>query len=81
MHETDFIYSQTQQANREEQLVTIATDGHYEIQTLHVTVNISEQEGGTGAEPEGEMGAELAVVWGGRTSDPIPVVELLDNPG
>ena len=67
MHETDFIYSQTQQANREKQLVTMATDGHYEIQTLHVAVNTSELEE--------EMGAELTVTWGERTSDPIAVGE------
>lgn len=42
MHETAYKHSQTQQSNRETQLITISTTGHYEIQSLRILLNATE---------------------------------------
>ena len=80
MHETHYTYSQTRQANRERQLITLSTTGRYEIQRLHLVLNTSavlDEE-----DDEGEAGEDDGVVleWGGRRSDVIPAIDLLDNP-
>ena len=74
MHETQFTASQTAQANRETQSILISTEGLYDIQTLRLAVNK------TPLDTEAEN-PELLVTWGGRSSKPIPLLEMEDNPG
>jgi hypothetical protein len=74
MHETHFTASQTAQANRERQSILISTEGLYDIQTLRLAVNK------THLNTEAEN-PELLVTWGGRSSEPIPLLEMEDNPG
>lgn len=73
MHETSLTFSETQQVNREKQQVELATDGHYDIQTLRVAVNRSEVE--EGREPE------LVVEWGGRESEVLSLLDLEEDTG
>lgn len=71
MHEAKFTYGQTQQVVRETQLIELHTAGHYEIQRLHVSLNTSGID---------ESRAPMFVVeWGGRESDPLPLVEIGKN--
>ena len=74
MHETQFTASQTGQANRERQSILISTEGLYDIQTLQLAINKTQLD------PEAET-PELSVAWGGRSSEPVSLLEMEDDPG
>ena len=74
MHETSFTASQTGQANREMQSILISTEGLYDVQTLQLAVNKTQLD------PEAEN-PELVVTWGGRTSEPVSLLEIENDPG
>ena len=66
-------YRETKQAVREQQRVTLTSHGLYDIQTLSVAVNRS------GVEEDDPP--HLVLEWGGRQTEPIPVLELEQMPG
>ena len=74
MHNTSFLYTQTRQAQQEQQSIQFSTDGLYEIHMLSVTVNRTEID-------ESQVIPELVVSWGNRTSGEVSVPELIENPG
>ena len=67
-NDVTFSYQETKQVNRERQLVELVTDGLYDVQTLHVTVNKTLLN--SSAEPKFTVG------WGDRTSGPLPISKL-----
>ena len=72
-HETSFTYAQTQQVEREKQVIELTTDGLYDIQTLNVVVNTSQVDS--------DFIPEFLVTWGERTSEPVSVLDLMENTG
>ncbi len=58
---------------REQQKITLTSAGLYDTQTLTVTINRS-------AVVE-DAPPRLVLEWGGRSTDPISLVELEENPG
>ena len=79
MHETNYTYSQTQQANREKQLVSLLTTGHYEVQSLRLLINASAastpDEDGDYLDDEG-----ITLGWGSDRRAIVTATELLTNP-
>ena len=67
MHDTDFLYNQTQQVVREIQQVELSTAGHYEVQMLRMSLNISEVNEATPL--------MFSVEWGGRETGPFSPLE------
>lgn len=76
MHETQYTYSQTQQANREKQIITFSTAGLYEIQKINVIINASAVS--TQEEGAGEDGVMLQ--WGSNRKVVVTAADLLTNP-
>lgn len=66
MDETNFTFRGTQQAVQERQLIELSTAGRYEIQRIHLAVNLSEV---------GESTPMFTVEWGGRESGPFSLLE------
>lgn len=76
MHETQYTYSQTQQANREKQIITFSTAGLYEIQKLTVIINAS----AVSTQEEGEEEEGVMLQWGSDRKVVVTAVDLLTNP-
>lgn len=76
MHETQYTYSQTQQANREKQVITFSTAGLYEIQKLTVIINTS----AVSTEESGEEEEGILLQWGSDRKVVVTAVDLLTNP-
>lgn len=68
LDETNFTRSQTQQVEWERQLVELSTAGLYEIQSLQVSLNMSEIDEAAPPMFEAE--------WGGRETGPLSLLEL-----
>ncbi len=68
MHETDFLFNETQQVVRERQQVELHTEGQFQVQRLQVVLNQSEM-----AESNSPM---FLVEWGGREASPISLSQL-----
>lgn len=73
IHDSDFTYDQTQQVALEIQRVEITSDGLYDIQTLSITVNLTELDSNSSP--------VFIVEWGGRQSEEFSFQELLDDAG
>ncbi len=74
MHDTTgFTYDQTKQVQLEKQVIQLTTDGLYDIQQLHFSLNISETTD--------EDTSMVVVRWGDRVSESIPLVDIVDDPG
>ncbi len=74
MHDaTGFTYDQTKQVQLEKQVIQLTTDGLYDIQQLHFSLNISETTD--------EDTSMVVVRWGDRVSESIPLVDIVDHPG
>ena len=75
MHDsTDFTYSQTTQAERERQVVTLNTAGHYYTHSLHVVANRSSQTQ--------DATSGLQIEWGGRVLDaPLLLADVENDTG
>lgn len=71
--DTSYDYSQTRQAVREQQEITLTSAGLYDTQTLTLAINRS-------AVVEDAL-PRLVLEWGGRSTEPISLVELEENPG
>lgn len=68
LDETNFTRSQTQKVVQERQLIEMSTAGRYEIQSLHVSLNMSEVD---------EAAPPMFVMqWGGRQTAPLSLSEL-----
>lgn len=71
MHDTTgFTYEQTQQVQLEKQVVQLTTTGLYDVQQLNISLNISEDDS-----------SEIMVTWGDRVSAPIPLADIVEEPG
>ena len=77
MHDTQYTHSQTQQSNREKQLISLSTTGHYETQSLYVVLNSTALATEGGGE-EGEEGIVLG--WGGDRRTVVTGTDLLNTP-
>lgn len=76
MHETQYTYSQTQQANREKQVITFSTAGLYETQKLTVIINAS----AVSTPDNGEEEEGILLQWGSDRKVIVTAVDLLTNP-
>ena len=78
MHETPYTYSQTQQSNRERQLISLSTTVSYETQSLRVVLNASQLLAAESGSEEQEHGVLLG--WGGDKRALVTAADLLNNP-
>ncbi len=71
MHDTTgFTYDQTKQVQLEKQVVQLRTEGLYDIQQLHLSLNTSEDDS-----------SEVVLSWGDRVSGPIALLDIVEDPG
>ncbi len=71
--DTTFSYDQTKQVVREQQEIMLTSAGLYDTQTITVAVNRSAID--SDAPPS------VVLEWGGRSTEPILVTQLEENPG
>ena len=72
MHETNFLNNETTQSVRERQLIEFESHGHYDMQCVHIELNVSSVN--ESSPPQFEL------QWGSRSSI-ITLEELTSNKG